>query len=77
MLALDGVEVPAFYALKRHMTALRLEAGVVATVVVDPEAEKNRGDEEAIDDRGGDEVHGDGERQSSAGSSLHQGTNTD
>jgi hypothetical protein len=45
------------------MPTLGLEAGVVATIIVDPQAEKNRGDEEAVDDRGGNEVHGSGGRR--------------
>ena len=57
MVALDGVEVAAFHTLEGNVAALGLEAGVVAAVVVNPQAEEDRGDEEAIDDRGGDEIH--------------------
>lgn len=57
VLALHGVEVAAAYALKGYVTALGLEAGVVAAVIVNPEAEKEGGNEEAVDDRGGDEIH--------------------
>jgi hypothetical protein len=41
-----------------NVPALGLEARVIATIIVNPEAEKQRGDEEAVDDRGGNEIHG-------------------
>lgn len=54
MLALDGVKVAAFNALKGYMPTLGLKAGVIATIVVDPQAQENPCDKEAIHDRGGD-----------------------
>ena len=39
------------------MSALGFETRVVTVIIVNPEAEKERGDEEAVDNRGGDEIH--------------------
>ena len=57
MLALNGVEMAAFDTVERDMAALGLEAGVIATVVIDPQAKKDPGDKETIYDRGSDEIH--------------------
>ena len=67
MLALNGVEVAATHALEGNVTLLRLETRVVATIVIDPQAEEERGDEETIDDRGGDEIHARGRKDGNAG----------
>jgi hypothetical protein len=46
-------------AVKRGLAALTLEAPVIATVVVKPQAEKDRRDEQAVDDdRSGQGEHG-------------------
>ena len=45
-----GVEMAAGDAVKRGLAALALEAGMIAAVVVKPQAEKDRRDEQAIDD---------------------------
>jgi hypothetical protein len=57
MLALHRIKVTALEALKGNVATFRLEAGVVAAIIVDPQTKEDRGDEEAVDDRGGDEVH--------------------
>lgn len=54
VLALDGVKVAALDALERNMPALGLEAGVVAPIIIDPQAQENPGNEEAIGYRSGD-----------------------
>jgi hypothetical protein len=54
-----GVEMAAADAMKRGLAALALEAGVIASVVVKPQAEKDRRDNQAIDDdRSGQGEHG-------------------
>jgi hypothetical protein len=57
LLALQRVKAAAPHAVKRNVSALGLKAGVIATVVVNPKAKKQGGDEETVDDRGGDEIH--------------------
>jgi hypothetical protein len=57
VLTLHGIEMRATHAAERNMPTLGLEAGVVAAIIVNPEAEKKGGDEEAVNDRGGDEIH--------------------
>jgi len=47
----------AVRAVEGHVPALGLEAGVVAAIVVAPEAEKNGGDEATVDDHGGYKIH--------------------
>jgi hypothetical protein len=54
-----GVEMAAGDAMKRGLAALALEARMIATVVIKPQAEKYRRDDQAIDhDRGGQGKHG-------------------
>jgi hypothetical protein len=60
MLALHRVKPGATDALERDVAALRLKTRMIAAVVINPQTEENSGDEEAVNDRGGDEVHGGG-----------------
>ena len=69
MLALNRVKVAAFQALERNVATLGLEAGMIAAIIVDPQAEEYRGDKEAIDDRGGYEIHA-GEEKIGKGRSM-------
>jgi len=55
--AADDIEVVATQAAKRGAAAFALEAGVVAVVVVEPEAEEERGDQETVDDGGDLQTH--------------------
>jgi hypothetical protein len=48
--AAEHVEVVATQAAKRGAATFAFEARVVAAVVVKPEAEEERGDQEAVDD---------------------------
>jgi hypothetical protein len=48
--ATEDVEVVATQAAKRGASAFALEARVVAAVVVEPEAEEERGDQKTVND---------------------------
>jgi hypothetical protein len=44
--------------MERNVAPLRLKAGMVSAVIVNPEAQKNDGDKTTINNRGKNEVHG-------------------
>ena len=52
-----GVELGAAHAQKGGFPAGVFEERVVATIVEDPQPEKKSRDEQAVDDRGGGEIH--------------------
>jgi hypothetical protein len=53
------VKLVATNAVKDGLAALQLETGVFATVIIKPQAEKHRRDQQAVDDGSGGEIeHG-------------------
>jgi hypothetical protein len=55
--AADGVEPIAAAAMEGRLAALALEAGVIAAVIVEPQAEEGHGQDETIEDRCVDDIH--------------------
>jgi hypothetical protein len=45
------------HALKRNMTALGLESRVIAAIVINPQPEKQAGDEQTVSQSGDYDIH--------------------
>lgn len=62
-LAAHDIHMVATHAAERCPAALTLKAGVVAAVIIQPKAEEERGDEQAENESGNLQAHGEGERE--------------
>jgi hypothetical protein len=60
-LSANHIQVIATDAAERGPAAFPFEAGVVATVIIQPEAEEERGDEQAVNESGDLQAHEIGE----------------
>jgi hypothetical protein len=52
------IEVIAPNAAKRGSTTLALKAGVIAAIIIEPQAKEERGHQKAVDERGDLQAHG-------------------
>src|SRR5690606_4390138 len=59
VVALNRMNVTATHAMEGGVPALLLETRVVATVIVAPQSQKDGGDQQAINDGGGLQIHAD------------------
>ena len=59
-LSADDVEVVAADAAEGGAPAFPFKAGVIATVIIQPEAEEEHGDKQAVNDGGDLQAHGEG-----------------
>src|SRR3954468_20410939 len=59
--AANHIQVVATHAAERGPAAFPFEAGVITAVIIQPEAEEERGDEQAVNESGDLQAHESGE----------------